>query len=65
MSKKVIYLNMRSVYGVETVDSFTRGEDSPDSPKEFRRYVNSMVSEYHATGQNVYKSSRPTRDYLN
>ncbi len=26
---KTIYLNMRTVYGVETVDQFTQGEDAP------------------------------------
>lgn len=59
-----IYLNMRTSYGIETVDSFTRGEDSPQNPREFRKYVNQMVAEYHLSGQNVYKSSRPTKDYI-
>ena len=56
---------MKTVYGVETVDSFTRGEDAPINPKEFRAYIRVMIQEYHLSGQPVYKSSRPTKDYLN
>lgn len=65
MAKTTIYLNMRTSYGVETVDSFTRGEDSPADVKEFRKYVSQMVSEYHLSGQPVYRSSRPTKDWKN
>lgn len=60
---ETIYLNMRSSYGVETVDEFTR--ELNQSPKEFRIYVNSMVREYHLSGMNVYKSSRSTKDWKN
>jgi hypothetical protein len=58
-----IYLNIRTAQGVETVDQFTRGEDAPLSPADFRKYVNNMVREYHLTGMNVYKSSRCTKDW--
>jgi hypothetical protein len=58
-----IYLNIRTAQGVETVDQFTRGEDAPISPADFRKYVNNMVREYHLTGMNVYKSSRCTKDW--
>jgi hypothetical protein len=61
MKNRTVYLNMRTSYGVETVDSFTMGEDSPNNPKEFRKYVNQMVREYHLTGQNVYKSQRAAK----
>ena len=60
-----IYLNLRTSQGVETVDQFTRGEDAPQTPKEFRKYVNSMIKEYHLTGQNVYKSTRCTKEWKN
>jgi hypothetical protein len=63
MSKQTIYLNFRGPYGVETVDSFTMGEDSPANPNEFRAYVNEMVGEYRLAGQPVYKSTRCTRDW--
>lgn len=65
MSNKTIFLNMRTSEGVETVDEFTRGEDSPNDPREFRQYVTAMIREYHMTGQPVYRSSRPTRAWAN
>jgi hypothetical protein len=58
---QTIYLNMKSTYGVETVDEFTR--ENGQSPKEFRKYVNQMVKEYRLAGMNVYKSSRCTKDW--
>lgn len=60
---KTIYLNLKSSYGTETVDEFSRVENQ--SPKEFRQYVNEMVREYHLAGMNVYKSSRCTNDWKN
>ena len=53
-----VYLNLRGPAGRETVDQFTRGEDSPVDPRAFRRYVRDMVSEYHLAGMPVYTSSR-------
>lgn len=61
MKNKTVYLNMRTSYGVETVDSFTMGEDSPNNPTEFRKYVNDMLKEYHMIGQPVYKSQRAAK----
>jgi hypothetical protein len=60
---QTIYLNMKTNQGVETVDEFTQGEDAPQTPREFRKYVNSMVSEYRTSGMNVYKSSRSTNEW--
>ena len=60
---KTIFLNIRTNQGVETVDEFTREEGQ--NPKDFRKYVNQMVAEYHLSGMNVYKSSRSTRDWAN
>ena len=56
-----IYLNMKTSHGIETVDEFTR--QTEQTPKEFRAYLSKMVNEYHIAGMNVYKSSRPTRDW--
>lgn len=56
-----IYLNMKTKQGTETVDEFTR--EAEQSPKEFRTYVSKMLNEYRIAGMNVYKSSRPTRDW--
>jgi len=58
---KTVYLNMKSSQGTETVDEFTREENQ--STKEFIQYINQMVSEYHLSGMNVYKSSRCTKDW--
>ena len=60
-----IYLNMKTGGETETVDQFTRGEDAPPNPIEFRKYVRSMVSEYRLSGQNVYTSSRCTKEWKN
>jgi hypothetical protein len=61
--KKPVYLNLRGPYGVETVDEFTRGEDAPENPREFRAYVREMVSNYHQSRMPVYTSSRCTREW--
>jgi hypothetical protein len=58
---KTVYLNFKGSQGIETVDEFTREEGQ--SPIEFRKYVNQMVKEYHLSGCNVYKSSRPTKEW--
>ena len=62
---KTIYLNLKSQYGVETVDQFTQGDDAPKEAKEFRKYVNKMVRNYIESGMNVYKSQRCTQDWKN
>lgn len=58
-----IYLNIKTVYGVETVDEFTPGNDAPNNPREFRKYVKEMVSQYRLSGQNVYTSQRCTKEW--
>jgi len=57
---QTIYLNVRTSEGIETVDQFTQGKDAPKEYREFKKYVNDMVSDYIMTGQNVYKSQRAT-----
>lgn len=61
--KKTVFLNFRGSYGIETVDSFTPGENAPENHKEFRAYVSKMVSEYHLAGMPVYRSSRCTKEW--
>lgn len=63
MKTKITYLNMRSVYGVETVDQIS-SEDWPNQ-KEFIKELRSMVSNYHLAGMNVYVSQRCTNDWKN
>ena len=62
---KTIYLNLKSQYGVETVDQFTQGENAPQNWKEFRKYVNEMLINYLESGMQVYKSQRATKEWRN
>lgn len=50
------YFNMRTVYGVETVDML----DSADflTYKEFRAELKRLLNEYHIAGMQVYISQR-------
>ena len=50
------YLNMKTQYGVETVDQLTSVDFK--SYKEFRIELRRLVSEYHLAGMNVYTSQR-------
>jgi hypothetical protein len=60
---KTVYINFKGSYGIETVDEFT--PELGQSWLEFNRYVNEMLREYRMSGMNVYRSSRPTRDWAN
>jgi hypothetical protein len=62
---QTIYLNIKTSQGVETVDEFTRGENAPQNPKEFKAFLNTMIHEYIVSGQNVYKSTRSTKEWKN
>ena len=50
------YLNMRTVYGIETVDQLTSVDFN--SYNEFRIELRRLVSEYRLAGMNVYTSQR-------
>ena len=54
---------MKTLYGIETVDEFTQGENAPVTYKDFKKYVREMVREYHMSGMNVYTSSRSTKEW--
>jgi hypothetical protein len=56
------YLNLRTSYGVETVDQLVPA-DFPDR-KAFRAELRRLVAEYHLGGMAVYVSRRPCRDWL-
>jgi len=58
---KTIYLNMRTSYGVETVDEFTK--EPAQTSREFGKYVREMVLNYHQLGMAVYQSCRCTKDW--
>lgn len=55
------YFNLRTSYGVETVDQLNR-HDFP-TWKAFRAEVRRLVAEYHLCGMAVYTSQRPTREW--
>lgn len=63
MKNKPVYLNWNGPKGKETVDEFTRGEDSPEDRKEFRKYVRKIQAEYSMAGMNTYQSSRPCKGW--
>ena len=52
----MIYLNMKTNYGVETVDQLDPADFS--TTKEFKDETSRLVSEYNFAGMAVYKSSR-------
>lgn len=58
-----IYLNMRTNQGIETVDEFTRPIEQ--SIKDFKKYINNIISEYRLAGMNVYRSNRCTKEWRN
>lgn len=63
MKTTTIFLNMKTSQGVETVDQFTQGEDSPSNWREFKRYVSQMIREYRISGMSVYSSNRSTKQW--
>lgn len=60
---KTIYLNVKTVYGIETWDEFTQSEDQ--TYKEFKAYVRAMIKEYHLGNMFVYPSQKSTKDWKN
>lgn len=60
---KIIYLNMQTSQGIETVDSFEM--EKGQRPKDFIKYVNDMAREYKISGMNVYKSQKCTNEWRN
>jgi hypothetical protein len=57
------YLNLRTNFGVETVDELNPTDFT--TRKEYKKELNRLVSEYHLAGTNVYISSRCTKDWKN
>lgn len=58
---KTMYLNMRSTYGVETVDELSRADF--ETGKEFRKELQRLAYEYRLAGMPVYISSRCTNEW--
>jgi hypothetical protein len=61
MSKQIKYLNMRTMYGVETV-TMLREADCKNY-KDFRQQLRQLVADYRMNGMNVYTSQRCTKDW--
>lgn len=55
------YLNLKTVYGVETVDELN--ENDFTSFREFTKEVKRLCNEYRIAGMNVYTSIRCTKDW--
>jgi len=55
------YLNLKTPYGVETVDQLDRADFN--SHKEYRAELIRLRREYHIAGMGVYASSRATREW--
>ncbi len=57
------YFNIKSVYGVETIDELNSSDFS--TLKEFRKEVKRLYGEYRLTSMNVYISNRCTNEWRN
>ena len=57
------YFNLKSVYGVETVDQINRKDFG--SYKEYKAELKNMLSGYREAGMGVYISQRCTNDWRN
>jgi len=57
----MIYLNMRTQQGTETIDQIDRKDFA--TFKEYKRELKSMVDNYHLCNMPVYKSQRACKDY--
>lgn len=63
MKVKTIYFNMKTNFGVETVDQCISSEY--ENMKAYRAEIKSMLSNYHLAGINVYLSYRCTKEWKN
>ena len=57
----MVYLNMRTQYGVETVDELSRKDFSTN--REYRAELKRLISEYRLAVMDVYVSQRCCRDW--
>lgn len=61
MKHSILYFNMKSAYGTETVDQICKSDFS--SGHEYRKEKQSMLRNYHLCGMPVYLSQRCTKDW--
>ena len=57
----MIYLNMRTQQGTETIDQLDRKDFA--TIKEYKRELKSMVDNYRACNMPVYKSQRACKEW--
>lgn len=55
------YFNLKTQYGVETIDEINRNDFS--SYKEYINELRRLKREYHLSGMNVYISQRACKDW--
>ena len=67
MNDTTFYINVRTQYGVETVDEFSLSDYVKEhkTAKGFYKYVMLMVREYNMSMSGHYKSQRSTNDWRN
>jgi len=62
----VVYLNMKTSYGTETVDQLDKKDfKGAYSYKEFRAEKLRLINEYRLCGMNVYSSQRACSNWKN
>ena len=57
----MIYLNLKTSKGIETVDQLERNDF--DSFKEYKIELKNLIINYRLAGMNVYKSQRACKDW--
>jgi hypothetical protein len=57
------YFNLKSVYGIETVDELSRKDF--DKLRDFTAELRRLRIEYHLSGMPVYISTRSTKEWRN
>ena len=57
----MIYLNMRTQQGTETIDQINRKDFA--TFREYKRELKSMIDNYHLINMPVYKSQRACKDW--
>ena len=57
----MIYLNMRTKQGIETVDQIDRKDFA--TFKEYKRELKSMIDNYQLCNMQVYKSQRACKEW--
>ena len=59
----MIYLNMKTSHGTETVDELNRNDFN--TFKEYKQELKRLINEYRIAGFNIYKSQRSSNEWRN